>query len=160
MRWTSNPQSIKNYIEQMTEELKNAMPEASGALKDSVTTKVEVSNVGYGYSVDYYMYDYGTYMDAGVNGKNQNWGSPYTFKKMPPAKVFDKWIVMKGIAPRDGRGRLMPRKQISWMIARSVFNKGLKPHNFTKVIDNKLNGLADLTAFEIWYDLKYKIEKI
>ena len=154
-RWQT--QSILNYIEQMKTDLQNAVPEATGNLRESITTKIETSKTGY--SVDFYMSDYAVYQDKGVNGVQKNWGSPYTFSKMPPARVFDRWMVVKGIAPRDSRGKLLPRKQAGWMIARSVFNKGLKPHNFIeRNVDNKLEGLADLTMTEIWYELRYKIE--
>jgi len=38
----------------------------------------------------------------------------------------DKWIVKRGISPRDKKGRFMTRKQVQFMIARGIFNKGIE----------------------------------
>ena len=49
---------------------------------------------------------------------------------MPPAKSLDKWIVRRGIAPRDDKGRFIPRKNVAWMIANGIFKNGIKPTLF------------------------------
>ena len=55
----------------------------------------------------------------------------YSYKsKMPPPSGLDKWIVRKGIAPRDKNGKLMNRKSLQFAIARSIFNNGIKPSLF------------------------------
>ena len=47
--------------------------------------------------------------------KGQIKSSPYKYTtKQPPSRVLDKWIVKKGIAPRDEKGRFMSRKSISF----------------------------------------------
>ena len=78
------------------------------------------------------MEDYGFYQDRGVKGKKGGKsldGYKYT-NKMPPPKAFDKWTVRKGIAPRDKEGRFIKRKSLNFLIARSIFNKGIKPTLF------------------------------
>jgi hypothetical protein len=49
---------------------------------------------------------------------------------MPPAKAFDKWIVRKGLAPRDKSGKFITRKSLGFLIARGVFRNGIKPSLF------------------------------
>ena len=74
------------------------------------------------------MDSYGTFVDKGVSGtktkrtfkdyKSKTISSPYKYTtKQPPSRVLDKWIVKKGIAPRDEKGRFMSRKSISFLIA-------------------------------------------
>ena len=65
-----------------------------------------------------------------VKGKKKKYNTPYSYKsKMPPPKAFDKWIVKKGLAPRD-KGKFKSRKSLSFAIARSVFMNGIKPSLF------------------------------
>ena len=56
---------------------------------------------------------------------------------MPPPKAFDKWVIRKGLAPRKkGKftGRSISsvgfRKSITFLIARSIYSKGIKPSLF------------------------------
>tara|TARA_R110001599_G_scaffold317935_2_gene527349 strand:- start:163 stop:522 length:360 start_codon:yes stop_codon:yes gene_type:complete len=87
------------------------------------------------------MNSYGTFVDKGVSGTEQKQSykdytgtdksSPYSYKsKQPPSRVLDKWIVKKGIAPRDEKGRFMSRKSISFLIARSIKKNGIKSTSF------------------------------
>ena len=102
----------------------------SGRLKDSLTGYVKESKNSI--QVSFEMEDYGFYQDRGVKGKKGGKsldGYKYT-NKMPPPKAFDKWTVRKGIAPRDKEGRFIKRKSLNFLIARSIFNKGIKPTLF------------------------------
>lgn len=81
-------------------------------------------------SIEFSMEDYGVFQDVGVSGTKKKYNTPYSYKsKMPPAKVFDKWLVRKGIAPRKN-GKFASRKSLAFLIARSVFRNGIKPSLF------------------------------
>ena len=81
-------------------------------------------------SIEFSMENYGVFQDAGVSGTKKKYNTPYSYKsKMPPAKVFDKWLIRKGIAPRKN-GRFASRKSLAFLIARSVFRNGIKPSLF------------------------------
>lgn len=81
-------------------------------------------------SIEFSMEDYGVFQDAGVSGTKKKYNTPYSYKsKMPPAKVFDKWLIRKGIAPRKN-GKFASRKSLAFLIARSVFRNGIKPSLF------------------------------
>ena len=83
-------------------------------------------------SVVFEMEDYGKFQDLGVSGKKTKYNTPYSYKsKMPPAKAFSQWVVRKGLdGVRDKKGRFIKRKSLNFLIARSIFNKGIKPTLF------------------------------
>jgi hypothetical protein len=61
---------------------------------------------------------------------------------MPPMSKLDKWIVRKGIAPKDKEGRFIKRKSLQFLIARSIFRKGIKPSLFfTKAFESAYKKL-------------------
>ncbi len=75
--------------------------------------------------------DYGEFQDKGVSGKFKKYNTPFSYRdKMPSTKSLDKWIVRKGIAPRDDKGRLMNRQSLKFAIANSIFKNGIKPSLF------------------------------
>lgn len=82
------------------------------------------------FSMDFSMEEYGFYQDKGVSGVKKKYNTDYKYtNKMPPAKAFDKWVVKKGLAPRD-KGKFANRKSLSFAIARSVYINGIKPSLF------------------------------
>jgi hypothetical protein len=90
------------------------------------------------------MEDYGEFQDKGVSGVKRKYNTPYKYtNKMPPPKAFAQWVVRKGLQGiRDKQGRFIPRKSLQYLIARSVYNNGIKPSYFFsnpfKVNFNKL----------------------
>ena len=97
------------------------------------------------FSLEFSMEDYGYYQDKGVNGKKSVWTTAYRFgTKMPPPSKLDKWIVRKGIAPRDKQGRLISRKSLQFLIARAIFKNGIKPSLFfTKPFEQAFKKLPN-----------------
>ena len=91
------------------------------------------------------MEEYGHFQDKGVSGKKVKYNTPYSNStKMPPPNKLDKWIVRKGIAPRDKSGKFISRKSLQFLIARSIFNKGIKPSLFlTKPFEQAFKTLPD-----------------
>jgi hypothetical protein len=114
-----------------------------GKLEDSI--KFEVITTPDGFTVQFYMSNYGQFVDKGVSGtqtkrtfkdyKGKVIKSPYSYKNsrghsQPPSKALDKWVVRKGIAPRDASGKFMSRKSITFLIARSIGRKGIQGISF------------------------------
>ena len=113
-------------------------------------TKVLYKSLGYSsraskrsFEFDFRMEYYGMFLDQGVNGKVKKWGSPYTFKRQPPAEVFEKWAKRKGIKPRDRKtGKFISYKSLSYLIARAKLRDGQKPtHFFSKPSERHYNKL-------------------
>ena len=86
--------------------------------------------------------------------------SPFKYKnKMPPSSVFDKWSIRKGIAPRDKEGKFINRKSLNYLIARSIFNKGIRATMFfTKPFEAGIIRFGDEIA-EGYIDDKLNIEE-
>jgi hypothetical protein len=120
---------VDGVVKQARTNLTNRKKNASKKLYNSIKGESEVyeNSIRIGFSME----DYGFFQDQGVNGKKKQQGSRFSFRdKMPPPNKLDKWIVRRGIAPRDAKGKLLPRKSIQFMIAKSIFNKGIKPTMF------------------------------
>jgi hypothetical protein len=109
----------------------------SGKLLKSIkgTSKAMPNSI----SVDFSMEDYGQFQDKGVSGKYKKFDTPFTYKNAaPPTKALDRWIVRKGLAPRNSKGRFTGRsvnsvgfaKSISFLIARKIYFNGIKPSLF------------------------------
>jgi hypothetical protein len=121
---------FKDYVIQqsrsnLTRTNKNSSKDLYNSIKGEVVSDKGFSIIGFS------MADYGAYQDKGVSGKIKKYNTPYSYKdKMPPPKAFDKWVVRKGIAPRNAKGEFQSRKGIQFAIARSVFLNGIKPSLF------------------------------
>ena len=77
------------------------------------------------------MLDYGEYQDKGVSGVKVKYDTPFKYtNKMPPPSAFDKWGVIKGLAPRTKTGQFEKRKSLDFALAKSIFNKGIRPSLF------------------------------
>jgi hypothetical protein len=108
--------------------LTNKQKNSSKKLYNSIKGKVKANPNSF--ELEFSMEDYGVYQDAGVSGTKKKYNTPYSYKsKMPPVKAFDKWLVRKGIAPRD-KGKFTSRKSLAFLMARSVYRNGIKPSLF------------------------------
>lgn len=135
---------FRDYVvKQARANLTRAGKRSSGALYESIDGEVKAMPNSIGIYFD--MEEYGAYQDKGVNGKFSAYATAYSYKsKMPPPSKLDKWIVRKGIAPRDEKGKLLPRKSLQFLIARSIFLKGIKPSLFfTKAFEGGYKKLPN-----------------
>ena len=85
--------------------------------------------------VEFYMEKYGKFQDQGVKGTKSNYienkNSPFSYRSnMPPPKAFKDFIKRKGIKGRDKKGRFITNQSLQFLIARSVFNKGIRASMF------------------------------
>lgn len=104
---------------------KNSSKNLYDSLKGQVTYKKG------DYTVEIEMDTYGLFVDKGVSGKEKKYNTPYSYKsKMPPPSALDQWIVRKGIAPRDAKGRFITRKSLQFLIARGIYKNGIAPSLF------------------------------
>ena len=149
-------QAIEKYakyvIQQSRSNLSKGRTNASRQLYNSLGYKIK------GDIINFTSEDYGPFIDQGVRGKNHDYSqsknSPFKFKsKQPPSRVFDKWIKTKGIKGRDKKtGRFITNKSLSFLIARSIYKKGIratmfftKPFEagFEKYSDEMIQGLIN-----------------
>lgn len=134
---------LKYTVTQAKANLTRKKKNSSRALYDSLEYNYTVSANSFSASIS--SLDYGEYQDKGVSGKKKKYNTPFSYKdKQPPASAFDKWIVRKGIAPRNAQGQFQSRKGLAFAIARSVFINGIKPSLFlTKPFEDGFKRLPD-----------------
>ena len=120
----------KYVVQQSRSNLTKGKKNASKRLYDSIGYTIVNENGKL--SIEFEMEDYGEFQDKGVSGKKRKYDTPYSYKdKMPPPSALDKWIVRKGLkGTRDEKGKFISRKSLQFMIARSIYNNGIKPSLF------------------------------
>ena len=130
---------IKESRTNLTKLKKNSSKKLYNSLKG------EYKLMANSFSMYFSMEDYGTFQDKGVNGKKKQYGAPYSYTtKMPPPSKLDKWIVRKGIAPKDKQGKFISRKSLQFLIARSIYRNGIKPSLFfTKPFEDAYKRLPE-----------------
>ena len=133
----------KSVIKEAKANLTKLKKNASGKLHSSI--RGESKKMPNSIRVFFAMEEYGFFQDQGVSGVKTKHATPYSYtSKMPPPNKLDKWIVRKGIAPRDEKGRLIPRKSLQFAIARKIFEHGIKPTKFfTKSFESAYSRLPD-----------------
>lgn len=132
----------KRVIQQAKSNLTRTGKNASKRLYNSLDSDLKGSKNSF--QLDFTMDDYGEYVDNGVSGTQKKYDTKYAYtNKMPPPSKLDKWIVRRGLAPRDKSGKLMNRKSLQFAIARSIYKKGIKPSLFfTKPFENEYKKLS------------------
>ena len=121
--------------------LKKKKKVVSGKLLNSISYKLKKDNDGL--TVQFMMVDYGTFVDKGVSGtkqkrtyvdyKGKRKDTPYEFGKTRDGGLtrgLDNWIVRRGIAPRDAKGRFISRKSLKFLIARKIYTQGIQGISF------------------------------
>jgi len=142
----------RNVVLESKSNLNKGNRNVSNALSNSI--KYNIKELENSFIIQFIMEKYGSFLDKGVKGKNSgdSIAKPkYKFtNKMPPPNKLDKWVVRRGLAPRDAKGRFKPRaintigfrKSITFLIARAIYSRGIKPSMFfTKPFDMYFKGL-------------------
>jgi hypothetical protein len=139
--------NIENYLnsfgKQVVNRAKANLGKAKGgSTKLATTIKFEVKPDADGFVVQFFMADYGTFLDKGVSGnkkkqsfknyENQSESSPYKYTtKQPPSGILAKWIKKKGIKGRDKKtGRFISNLSLAFLIGRKIKRDGIKSLSF------------------------------
>ena len=153
----------KHVITEARKNLTRNKKNASKTLYNDMSSFLKVSKNSF--ELGFEMPIYGQFQDQGVSGKKKKYDTPFSYKsKQPPSDVFEAWIKRKGIKGRDKRGRFITNKSLSYLIARSVFNNGIKPSLFfTRPFELAYKRLGNdiIEAFGLDIDefLKYTLKK-
>ena len=149
-----NTDNIERYLnsfgKQVVNRAKGNLQKSKGggtALEKSIDFKVTTNAEGF--AVQFFMTDYGTFVDKGVSGTNKRRSfkdykgkvitSPYKFgtgsSRVGKAKggmsgIMAKWVKKKGFQWRDEKGRFMSHKSMGYIIARSIYSKGIQGISF------------------------------
>ncbi len=132
----------KYVIQQSRTNLTKGKKNSSKKLYNSLDYNLNVSPNSF--SMSFIMEDYGIFQDKGISGIKKKYNTPYSYtNKMPPPSKMDKWIVRKGLKGIRGKdGKFISRKSLQFMIARSIYNNGIKPSLFfTKPFEKAFKNL-------------------
>lgn len=152
-------EKFKNaVIKESRNNLKSMRKDTFGKLSKSLRGQVKVSKNSFEF--DFMMEEYGIYQDKGVSGIKKKYNTPHKYtNKMPPTKALDKWIVKKGIAPRDAKGKFTSREGLKFAIARKIYINGIKPSLFfTKPFEKYYKRLPNQLITKYGLDLDKFIE--
>ena len=141
--------------------LKTQGKNASGSLSKSLkNTGVKFTDNGIEGGIE--MNQYGEFIDKGVSGIKKKYATPYSYKKkMPPPSMLDKWTVRRGIAPRDEKGKFLPRKSVLFLIARGIYRNGIKPSLFlTKPFEKMRKDLPVKLVTAFREDAKVELKTV
>ena len=127
----------KYVIQQSRSNLTKSDKNVSKDLYNSLGYKLEETTKGtrLGFEMD----GYGNFVDKGVRGKSSSAkapNSPYRYgtgsgKKGGLTKGINQWVKRRGIQFRDRKsGRYLSYKSTAFLIARSIYQKGVKPSLF------------------------------
>lgn len=135
----------KRVIQQAKYNLTKTGKNASKRLYNSLDSDLKGSPNSF--ELNFTMAEYGEFQDKGVNGLKHDYNAPFSFRKGFPSRKMlnslDKWVMKRGIAPRDSKGKFINRRSLKFALAKSIFNKGLKPSLFfTKPFENEYKKLS------------------
>lgn len=159
----------KRIITEARKNLTRQKKKASGSLYKNLSSDLEVYRTG-NFMLEFDLGTYGEFVDKGVSGTKKKYNTPFRFgsgtgKKGGLRQGISKWIRQKGIKGRDKRsGRFISNKSLTYIISRSIYQKGLKPSLFfTRPFQNEYKKLSDdlVEAFGLDIDdfLKYTLNK-
>ena len=136
-----NTSNIERYLEsfgryvvqQSRSNLTKAKKNVNKALYNSIRFKINKDTKGF--SVKFYMLDYGAFVDKGVSGNKKiqeyktydgrSIESPFKYRaKQPPSGILEKWIKARGLKGRDKKtGRFITHKSLAFLILKSLAPK-------------------------------------
>ena len=149
--------NLNNALDLFTEYVVGKSKANLNRLKKNTTGNLNKSIKGYykvsknSFQISFEMEDYGEFQDLGVQGSKSSKKAPNSPFKMgtgsAPKGLFktaiNAWVVRKGIAPRD-KGKFTDRKQLNYLIRKSIYETGLKTTNFfTEPFETAFKRLPD-----------------
>ena len=165
----------KYIVKQARTKLTKSGTRTSGDLYNSI--RFDSQAFPNSFSLSFSMSDYGTFVDKGVRGNkssskgNRQSQSPYRFgtnsslvgkSKGGMSGIMAKWAKKKGIQWKDkSTGRFMSHKSMGYLIARSIYNKGLKPTLFfTKPFEDAFKRMPDDLVEKFGLDVDKFLEQV
>ena len=142
---------IQQARTRLSKERKNVSKELYNSL--DATVKAMPNSI----LVEFEMNEYGLYQDKGVSGTEKKYDTPYSYKsKMPPIKPLAEWAKARNIRLRDEEGKFKKGnyQTIGYLIARSIYRKGIKPTLFfTKPFEQGFKKLPQELAEKFALDV-------
>lgn len=109
------------------------LKKGTGSLAQSIAI-LPIQREGDKYLFEIRADDYANFVDKGVNGLSQGWGSPYSFRSPKPSRshvsAILRWIPSAGLTLNASHPQTKTYEQLAWAVASSIKQKGIKPTPF------------------------------
>jgi hypothetical protein len=124
----------KYLVQQARANLTRKNKNVTKELYDSIKWESDASKTGDSFSATFSMLPYGEFQDKGVRGKNSTYpesqASPFRFgtgkgKKGGLTEAMKKWVRARRFQFRDEKGKFLSYDSTAFLIARSVYRKGI-----------------------------------
>ena len=164
-------EAFKDYvIKQSRANLTRGKKKVSSDLYNSLKGVLDVGPNSF--SLKFEMEDYGKFQDQGVKGITSNYienrNSPFSFgtgtgKKGGLSKGIKAWVKARRFQFRDKKGKFLSYESTAYIVARSVFNKGIKASlfftkPFEKGFKNLPNDLRKAYGLDVEEFIEYTIK--
>ena len=128
MNWKNTEKVLQDFGKSFVEYYQSLLLEedkvASGDLFNSVKYIIDINDNSIEVSIS--LLDYWKYIEHGR--KSGTW---------PPINQIENWIRVKNIKPYPYNGKLPTIKQLSYLISRKIYERGIEPNPlFKKTTDN------------------------
>lgn len=134
----------KYVIQQSRSNLTKQKKNVDKNLYNSLKSETNVSKNSL--QLTFEMIDYGKFQDKGVSGVKKRYNTPFSYtNKMPPVKPLIEWVTKKRFQFRDKKtGKFMSYQSTGFLVAKGVFNNGIKPSLFfTKPFEKAFESMPD-----------------
>ena len=135
----------KYVIQQSRTNLSKSKKNVSSDLYGSLGYDLQVNPNSF--SLEFYMADYGQFVDQGVSGIKKKYNTPFSYtNKKPPMQPLADWAKARRIRLRDEKGKYKKGnyRTIGFILQRSIYEKGIKPSLFfTKPFEKAFDNLPD-----------------
>jgi len=164
-------EAFKDYvISQSRANLTRGKKNVSSDLYNSLKGVLDVGPNSF--SLKFEMEDYGKFQDQGVKGVKSNYvenrNSPFSFgtgtgKKGGLSKGIKAWVKARRFQFRDKKGKFLSYESTAYIVARSIFNKGIKASlfftkPFQKGFKNLPNDLRKAYGLDVEEFIEYTIK--
>jgi hypothetical protein len=129
----------KYVVQQARANLTRKNKNVSKDLYNSIAWNSEAAKSGASFSASLSMLPYGEFQDQGVKGKSSTYGasqgSPFRFgtgkgNKGGLTEAMQKWVRARRLQFRDKKGKFLSYDSTAFLIARSVYQKGIPASMF------------------------------
>lgn len=164
-------QFAKYVIQQSRSNLSKQGKTNTKALYNSLDSEIEVG--ANSFRLAFLSTDYAEFVDKGVRGKTSSTkapNSPFKFgsgkgRKGGLTEGINKWVRQKGIQFKSRQtGMKLSYQNTSFLIARAIYNKGIKPSlfftkPFEKAFERLPDELVEAYGLDVEQFLQYTINK-
>ena len=140
---------LDNYRKILVEELKRQLKKPNSNLEKSIVGRKLTGKDGFSISMN----DYGLNVNQGRSAGK--------FPGKPPLQNIQDWIDRNGIKPKKQKdGKIPSLKQLSFLIGRSIRDRGIRPTRFIDIVIEKVEPKLTIDIANAYLkDLNVELDK-